>query len=232
MNSPHLERGGSPIREVTRLTGVHPVTPARLGAPLWPGGAATHRQGHRLYSEEQVERIRRILVWLERGVAISQGARAAGASGGNPGGGCRIPWERLHEQLLDAIAALAERRLDDLFNQAASLYPVDPLRKASATLAAAPRTTLAGHRRARMERAFFFSWLRSKLGARLYHQQRLQQGAPLLLVNQSELSLEPNLWLCSWLLGSGEVPLQVFDWPLPPAERPWPANAWKLAACC
>ena len=27
---------------------------------------------HRLYSEEQVERIRRILVWLERGVAISQ----------------------------------------------------------------------------------------------------------------------------------------------------------------
>ena len=69
-----------------------------------------------------------------------------------------------------------------------------------------------------MERAFFFSWLRSKLGARLYHQQRLQQGAPLLLSAQSELSLEPNLWLCSWLLGSGEVPLQVFDWPLPPAR--------------
>lgn len=71
MNSPHLERGGLPIREVTRLTGVHPVTlrawERRYGlvVPQRTG------KGHRLYSEEQVERIRRILVWLERGVAIS-----------------------------------------------------------------------------------------------------------------------------------------------------------------
>lgn len=72
MNSPHLERGGLPIREVTRLTGVHPVTlrawERRYGlvVPQRTG------KGHRLYSEEQVERIRRMLVWLERGVAISQ----------------------------------------------------------------------------------------------------------------------------------------------------------------
>lgn len=72
MNPPHAERGGLPIREVTRLTGVHPVTlrawERRYGlvVPQRTG------KGHRLYSEEQVERIRRILVWLERGVAISQ----------------------------------------------------------------------------------------------------------------------------------------------------------------
>ncbi|WP_215201409.1 MerR family transcriptional regulator, partial [Escherichia coli] len=49
-----------PIREVTRLTGVHPVTlrawERRYGlvVPQRTG------KGHRLYSEEQVERIRRI----------------------------------------------------------------------------------------------------------------------------------------------------------------------------
>lgn len=124
MNSPHLERGGLPIREVTRLTGVHPVTlrawERRYGlvVPQRTG------KGHRLYSEEQVERIRRILVWLERGVAISQVRALLERPEETPAADVESPWERLHEQLLDAIAALAERRLDDLFNQAASLYPV------------------------------------------------------------------------------------------------------------
>ncbi|HCE7029605.1 TPA: MerR family transcriptional regulator [Pseudomonas aeruginosa] len=219
MNSPHSERGGLPIREVTRLTGVHPVTlrawERRYGlvVPQRTG------KGHRLYSEEQVERIRRILVWLERGVAISQVRALLERPEETPAADVEPPWERLHEQLLDAIAALAERRLDDLFNQAASLYPVATLcERLLQPLLLHLERRWQGQFGARMERAFFFSWLRSKLGARLYHQQRLQQGAPLLLVNQSELSLEPNLWLCSWLLGSGEVPLQVFDWPLPPAE--------------
>ncbi|WP_159314395.1 MerR family transcriptional regulator, partial [Klebsiella pneumoniae] len=81
-------------------------------------------KGHRLYSEEQVERIRRILVWLERGVAISQVRALLERPEETPAADVESPWERLHEQLLDAIAALAERRLDDLFNQAASLYPV------------------------------------------------------------------------------------------------------------
>ncbi|MCA4045135.1 MerR family transcriptional regulator, partial [Pseudomonas aeruginosa] len=127
MNSPHLEHGGLPIREVTRLTGVHPVTlrawERRYGlvVPQRTG------KGHRLYSEEQVERIRRILVWLERGVAISQVRALLERPEETPAADVESPWERLHEQLLDAIAALAERRLDDLFNQAASLYPVATL---------------------------------------------------------------------------------------------------------
>ncbi|EMC8540011.1 MerR family transcriptional regulator, partial [Pseudomonas aeruginosa] len=104
MNSPHLERGGLPIREVTRLTGVHPVTlrawERRYGlvVPQRTG------KGHRLYSEEQVERIRRILVWLERGVAISQVRALLERPEETPAADVESPWERLHEQLLDAIA--------------------------------------------------------------------------------------------------------------------------------
>ena len=65
---------------------------------------------------------------------------------------------------------------------------------------------------------FFLSWLRSKLGARIYHNNRQLQGAPLLLVNHSDLPLEPHLWLSAWLASSADCPVEVFDWPLPVGE--------------
>jgi hypothetical protein len=43
-------------------------------------------------------------------------------------------------------------------------------------------------------------------------------GAPLLLVNQSDLPLEPHLWLSAWLASSADCPVEVFDWPLPVGE--------------
>lgn len=71
---------------------------------------------------------------------------------------------------------------------------------------------------AQAERVFFYSWLRSKLGARLYHNNRQQHGAPLLLINISALPMAPGLWLSAWLASSAGCPVEVFDWPLPPAE--------------
>jgi hypothetical protein len=69
-----------------------------------------------------------------------------------------------------------------------------------------------------MERGFFYSWLRSKFGARLYHNNRQLHGAPMLLINHSDLPLEPNVWLTAWLISSADCPVQVFDWPLPASE--------------
>ncbi len=66
------EPGWLPIREVARLTGVNPVTlrawERRYGliVPLRTG------KGHRLYNDEHVARIREILAWLNRGVAVGQ----------------------------------------------------------------------------------------------------------------------------------------------------------------
>jgi hypothetical protein len=69
-----------------------------------------------------------------------------------------------------------------------------------------------------MERVFFHSWLRSKFGARIYHNNRQLRGAPLLLINHSDLPLEPYLWLTAWLVSSADCPVEVFDWPLPAGE--------------
>lgn len=67
-----LARGLLPIREVARQTGVNPVT---LRAWERRYGLVTPlrtTKGHRLYTLEEVARIRHILTWLDRGVAVGQ----------------------------------------------------------------------------------------------------------------------------------------------------------------
>ncbi|RMS21284.1 MerR family transcriptional regulator, partial [Pseudomonas coronafaciens pv. garcae] len=61
-----------PIREVARQTGVNAVT-----LRAWErryGLIVPHRtaKGHRLYSDEHVQRVMKILTWLNRGVSVSQ----------------------------------------------------------------------------------------------------------------------------------------------------------------
>lgn len=61
-----------PIREVSRLTAVNPVT-----LRAWErryGLLAPHRteSGHRLYSSADIDRVRTITAWIERGVAVSK----------------------------------------------------------------------------------------------------------------------------------------------------------------
>ena len=67
-----LARGLLPIRDVSRLTGVNPVTlrawERRYGLVL-PQRTA---KGHRLYAPEHVARIRAVLTWLDRGVPVGQ----------------------------------------------------------------------------------------------------------------------------------------------------------------
>lgn len=61
-----------PIREVARITGVNAVTlrawERRYGL-IVPLRTA---KGHRLYDDTHIERIRDIVTWLNRGVAVSQ----------------------------------------------------------------------------------------------------------------------------------------------------------------
>src|SRR5689334_25327161 len=61
-----------PIREVARLTGVNPVTlrawERRYGLIV----PTRTDSGHRLYSLTDIERVRSILGWIERGVAVSK----------------------------------------------------------------------------------------------------------------------------------------------------------------
>lgn len=213
-----LEEGWLPIREVARLTGVNAVT-----LRAWErryGLIVPHRtpKGHRLYSTAHVDRVLAILTWLNRGVSVSQVKQLIDEKEAPPPNP-ENDWDQLRQNLQDAITALAERRLDDTLNRAMSLYPPRTLcEQLLLPLLASLEQRWQGQFGAQLERVFFYSWLRSKFGARLYHNNRQVNGAPLLLVNQSDLPLEPHVWLTAWLLSSTDCPVEVFDWPLPAGE--------------
>ncbi|MBD8598320.1 MerR family transcriptional regulator [Pseudomonas sp. CFBP 8772] len=213
-----FENGWLPIREIARLTGVNAVT-----LRAWErryGLIVPHRtpKGHRLYSHEHVDRVLTILTWLNRGVSVSQVKQLIDDQQA-PAPSVENDWDILRQTLQDAIGALAERRLDDSLNRAMSLYPPRTLcEQLLLPLLASLEQRWQGQFGAQLERVFFYSWLRSKFGARLYHNNRQVSGAPLLLVNQSDLPLEPHLWLTAWLLSSADCPVEVFDWPLPAGE--------------
>ena len=213
-----LDEGWLPIREVARLTGVNAVT-----LRAWErryGLIVPQRtpKGHRLFSADHVQRIQAILTWLNRGVAVSQvkelldTPQIFSESVDND-------WHTLQLTLLQAVSGLQERALDDNVNQAVALYPPRTLcEQLLMPLLAALEQRWQGQFGAQMERGFFCAWLRSKFGARIYHDNRQLRTAPMLLINHSDLPMEPQLWLTAWLISSADCPVEVFDGPLPVGE--------------
>ncbi|GJN48225.1 MerR family transcriptional regulator [Pseudomonas tohonis] len=215
-----LARGLLPIRDVSRLTGVNPVTlrawERRYGLVL-PQRTA---KGHRLYAPEHVARIRAVLTWLDRGVPVGQ-VKGLLRGGQHAALAPSSLWDEQRHQLLESIAALAERRLDERFNAALSIYP--PLTlclQLLLPLLEALEERWRDAYGARLERVFFNAWLRSKLGARIYHNNRQHGGAPLLLLNPCEQPMAPGLWLSAWLASNAGCAVEVLEWPIPPAELP------------
>jgi DNA-binding transcriptional MerR regulator len=209
-----LDEGWLPIREVARQTGVNAVT-----LRAWErryGLIVPQRtpKGHRLFSSEHIQRIQTILTWLNRGVAVRQVKQLLDTpqAFSQP---VENDWQRLRQTLLLAVTKLTERALDDAVNQAMALYPPRTLcEQLLLPLLAELEQRWQGQFGAQMERVFFYSWLRSKFGTRIYHNNRQLHAPPLLLINHSDLPLEPHLWLTAWLISSADCPVEVFDWPL------------------
>src|SRR5471032_2928972 len=61
-----------PIREVSRLTGVNPVTLRAWERRYGLIQPTRTESGHRLYANADIETVNRILDWIERGVAVSK----------------------------------------------------------------------------------------------------------------------------------------------------------------
>lgn len=210
--------GWLPIREVARQTGVNAVT-----LRAWErryGLIVPHRtqKGHRLYDQSHVARISHILTWIDRGVAVSQVGQLLDN---------REPpvvtddslWSEQRTRLLQALVQLSEAQLDEVLNNLLALYPVDTLlERLLLPLTEQLQQRWQGQFGSHIERVFFQSWLRNKLGTRIYHNNRQQPGQRLLLVNLCERPMEPALWLTGWLLSSHEMPLDILDWPVPLTE--------------
>lgn len=217
-NGARLPEGLLPIREVARQTGVNPVTlrawERRYGL-IQPQRTA---KGHRLYAAEDITRVRQVLAWLERGVTVSQVKRLLQDPQQAPEP-ASAQWAEQQQLWLSQIEQLNERALDDCFNQTLALYPAETLCQHLVwPVLEHLQLRWSSHPKTPVEQVFFLSWLRSKLGTRVYHGNRLLDGPPLLMLNLSEHVMEPGLWLCAWLVNSAGCQVRVLDWSIPAAD--------------
>lgn len=117
-----------PIREVSRLTGVNPVTLRAWERRYGLIRPTRTDSGHRLYSMADVEAVRSILAWTERGVAVSKvgsilARSAAGRDADEPVVAANNEWGEWQEQLREAVSSFDETRLEQLYGQIFSTYP-------------------------------------------------------------------------------------------------------------
>lgn len=117
-----------PIREVSRLTGVNPVTLRAWERRYGLIRPTRTDSGHRLYSMADVEAVRSILAWTERGVAVSKvgsilARSAASREADEPVATTGSEWEEWQELLRNAVGGFDEARLEQVYGQIFSTYP-------------------------------------------------------------------------------------------------------------
>ena len=116
-----------PIREVARLTGVNPVTLRAWERRYGLIQPTRTDSGHRLYSMADVEAVRNILSWTERGVAVSKvGAILSRApdEANEQSDVVTGEWAEWIAQVQRAVSRFDESRLEQVYGQIFSTYPL------------------------------------------------------------------------------------------------------------
>lgn len=186
-----------PIRVLAERTGVGHST-----LRAWErryGLLKPHRtpKGHRLYTVEDEQLINRVLGLLKEGHSISSAAdylkESMSASAvlkgpispiekDQPPPARDTPWQGYLEQMIHAVEDFSSERLDSVYNEASSLYPLDVISNQLIVPALAvfgenwsSDDVLIG------QEHFFSAWLRNKLGARLHHSTSLATGSTIVV---------------------------------------------------
>jgi DNA-binding transcriptional MerR regulator len=120
-----------PIREVSRLTGINPVTLRAWERRYGLIQPTRTESGHRLYSQTDIDDVRSILSWIERGVAVSKVAKILAKSQIARAETQAVhadiatgEWDEWQVQLRRAVNDFDERRLEQLYGQIFSSYPI------------------------------------------------------------------------------------------------------------
>ncbi|MBX3703001.1 MAG: MerR family transcriptional regulator [Steroidobacteraceae bacterium] len=166
-----------PIRTLSSLTGVNAVTLRAWERRYGLIRPARTPKGHRLYTHQHVERIRRVLALVERGVPISRVRDLLDVepAAESPAAGDR--WLQDIERMAAAIARFDEQDLDRIYDESLSVHPVEQVTRRLLL----PLLVRLGERWSDLaggiaEEHFFAMYLRSKLGARMQHRMRYATG--------------------------------------------------------
>jgi len=167
-----------PIRTVSSLTGVNAITLRAWERRYGLIEPLRTPKGHRLYTHEHIERIRRVLALLERGVPISQARTLIDQEAKPvPAGPQQGPWRAYLDRMLAAISRFDEPELDHVYDEALSIHPIEQMTRQLLL----PLFRQVGERWTERpggiaEEHFFSTHLRSRLGTRLQHRMRYAAG--------------------------------------------------------
>ncbi|MBT2341275.1 MULTISPECIES: MerR family transcriptional regulator [Pseudomonas] len=120
-----------PIREVARLTGVNPVTLRAWERRYGLIQPTRTESGHRLYSLGDIDKVRSILAWIERGVAVSKVGKILAKTEAVQPVSVLISsdlvladYAQWQQQVADAVGSFDDVELDRVYGQIFSTYAV------------------------------------------------------------------------------------------------------------
>ncbi|WP_290651081.1 MerR family transcriptional regulator [Aquisalimonas sp.] len=187
-----MSKGLYPIRTISSMTGVNPVT-----LRAWERRYGLIRpertpKGHRLYTERDIDRIKQILVLLDRGIPISQARQVLDAhepttpephTGAGTTEADEDVWSGFLTHMRTAASVYDDQTLDEVLDEALSLFPAIQVQR---RLLAPLHRRLAAAESAddRAVHAFLLGWLRTVLSTRLHHRSRRATGPRLLIASQ------------------------------------------------
>ncbi len=176
------DTGQFPIRTVAALTGVKAITLRaweRRYALIEP---VRTRTGHRVYSHADIEKIRRVLTLLDRGIQIGQVSEALKSEETTGKPAKRARRDAQVARIDAAIARFDEDELDAIYDDALSVHSIEQVTDALLLPALARLgERWKGHVGGIAEEHFLAAYLRSKLGARLQRPSRYARGPRLIV---------------------------------------------------
>lgn len=204
-----------PIREVSRLTGVNPVTLRAWERRYGLIQPTRTESGHRLYSSADIDTVHRILDWIERGVAVSKVSRilARDTLFSEPTATSRIDtereWSGWQEQLRLAVSAFDDRQLDRLYGQIFAAYPIAVVFQNILMPLWQQLLRHQGRFGQASEWLFFDAFMRARVAQRLHLASASSTPRVLLAAIAGECR-ELELLVAGLMLGTDELAVKVF----------------------
>jgi DNA-binding transcriptional MerR regulator/methylmalonyl-CoA mutase cobalamin-binding subunit len=173
------------IGTVSKLTGVGAITLRAWERRYGLIEPVRKASGHRLFTRRHIDQINRITALTQQGMRISQirpEMLEVGDVADADTGADSDKWKDRLNSMMAAIISFDEERLEEIYNEALSLYPIGIVtRKLLTPLLIELGLRWEGGEGGVAEEHFFAFYLRNKLGARYHHRGRGQQG-PLILL--------------------------------------------------
>jgi len=222
------------IGTVSRLTGVGAITLRAWERRYDLIHPVRKDSGHRLFTRKHIDQINRITALTTQGVRISQitpdmleGEQVKRSDQNSDGD----RWIHYRHNMISAIIAYDEIRLEELYGEVLSLYPIGAVTRNLLK----PLLVELGLRWETgtgmvAEEHFFAFYLRNKLGARFHHRPRPDQGKLLVLAGLPGEYHEIALLLFALAANDKGYRLLTLGADMPLAELPYVANKTKCDA--